>query len=1183
MFWKICGILFFGYVGELYAQIPHIEWSTYYGGTALDGFRDLTTDDLGNVYTIGSTESADIMSVTNAHQAVNNGQVDVVLSKFDNAGVLIWSTYFGGAGVDNGQGIDIDINDNVVITGTTSSAANIAFGSNVHQSVHHGDRDMFVAKFDPNGTLLWASYLGGPEGESANDVITDSQGNIIITGWSASSAQVAFNGQDLTYSGGNAWGGDIVIAKFNPNGGILWSTYRGDIDDDLGLQVKVNLNDEIFVSGWTSSPINIATPGTWQDTKVNANNTTDAFLTKLDRNGNILWSSYYGGQENEYGDALHIDDNGFIYLGGPTNTISGITTSGTWQNNNGGNYDGFLTKFDANGQRLWGTYYGGNGNDDIYGIDVNTNGDIFITGTTASASNIATANAHQEILGGNKDAFVAQLSPQGQRIWASYLGGNVDESCYGISVFQNAQIFISGAAASNTGISFGAAHQPALSAISDGFVTKFVPCSPFNIPISSNSPVCFGTSIVLTASGGNSYTWSGPNGYTSTDQNPIITNGMATSGGTYQVTVTDANNCTSSSSINVIVNNPPTATVASNSPVCVGTSIALTASGGISYTWSGPNGYTSTDQNPIITNVQTTSSGTYQVNVTDVNNCTSSSSINVVVNNPPTATIASNSPVCVGTSIALTASGGISYTWSGPNGYTSIDQNPVITNVQTTSSGAYQVTVTDVNNCTSSSSINVVVNNPPTASAGSNSPVCVGTSIALTASGGNSYTWSGPNGYTSIDQNPVITNVQTTSSGTYQVTVTDAQSCTNTASILVSVLPKPFAIISSNSPVCIGSDLRLQLSGGISYLWSGPLNFSSITQNPIISGSTTANSGVYQAIVTGQNGCTTTVTTDVIISGQLTINPNYNQPVCEGDTIKLFTGNGASFRWNGPTGFISLLQNPIIPNATLQNEGAYLLTVSDISGCSGTAVVQVDVQENPQAVIEGDTTICLHGELELTSPTIGTKTWSTGANTNTITVSPGVNTIYTLNVDLNGCIDSTSHEVGVMPLPDLSIHVDQQTIEKGQSARLEATGGDVFHWSPSEGLSCTACNITIASPQNTTSYCVEAEQNGCLADTCVQIIVNEACAIVLANIFSPNGDTNNALWCSPAKDCIAKQALWIYDRWGNLLFTGEGTDVCWDGTYSGKILQDQVCTYILRLTYTNGDLKHHTDTITLLH
>ena len=1027
LMFKIYGIIIFTHLGMLYAQVPHIEWSTYYGGPALDGFRDLKTDDLGNVYAIGSTESTDIVSVANANQAVNNGQVDVILSKFDNAGVLIWSTYFGGAGVDNGQGIDIDINGNVVITGTTSSAANIAFGSNVHQSVHHGDRDMFVAKFDPNGSLLWATYLGGPEGESANDVITDSQGNIIITGWSASSAQIAFNGQDLTYSGGNTWGGDIVIAKFNPNGGILWSTYRGDIDDDLGLQVKVNLNDEIFVSGWTSSPINIATPGTWQDTKVNANNTTDAFLTKLDRNGNILWSSYYGGQENEYGDALHIDDNGFIYLGGPTNTISGITTSGTWQNNNGGNYDGFLTKFDANGLRLWGTYYGGNGNDDIYGIDVNTNGDIFITGTTSSASNIATANAHQETLGGNKDAYVAQLSPQGQRIWASYLGGNADESCYGISVFQNAQIFISGAAASNTGISFGAAHQPALSAISDGFVTKFVPCSPFNIPISSNSPVC------------------------------------------------------------------------------------------------------------------------------------------------------------VGTSLALTASGGISYAWSGPNGYTSTDQNPVITNVQTTSNGLYQVTVTDANNCTLSSSINVVVNNPPTATVASNSPVCVGTSIELTASGGNSYSWSGPNGYTSTDQNPVITNGMATSVGTYQVTVTDAQSCTNTASILVSVLPKPFAIISSNSPVCVGSDLRLQLSGGISYLWSGPLNFSSITQNPIILGSTTANSGVYQAIVTGQNGCTTTVTTDVIISGQLTINPNYNQPVCEGDTIKLFTGNGALFRWNGPTGFISLLQNPIIPNATLQNEGAYLLTVSDMSGCSGTAVVQVDIQENPQAVIEGDTTICLHGELELTSPTIGTKTWSTGANTNTITVSPSVNTIYTLKVELNGCIDSTSHEVGVMPLPNLSIHVDQQTIEKGQSTRLEATGGDVFHWTPSEGLSCTACNITIASPQSTTSYCVEAEQNGCLADTCVQIIVNEACAIVLANIFSPNGDTNNALWCSPAKDCIANQALWIYDRWGNLLFTGEGTDVCWDGTYSGKILQDQVCTYILRLTYTNVDIKHYTGTITLLH
>ncbi|MCS7074235.1 MAG: hypothetical protein NZ108_07195, partial [Bacteroidia bacterium] len=264
------------------------------------------------------------------------------------------------------------------------------------------------------------------------------------------------------------------------------------------------------------------------------------------------------------------------------------------------------------------------------------------------------------------------------------------------------------------------------------------PCNNCPPPTAgSNSPLCAGQTLNLTAStvSGATYLWNGPNGFTSTLQNPSISNVTTAASGTYNV-VAIVSGCTSSvASVTVTIHPIPTSPIAAyNSPLCSGQTLNLTAStvAGATYAWVGPNGFSSTIQNPSITNVTSASSGNYNV-VAIANGCTSAvSTVSVVINSPPsTPTVSSNSPNCAGSPLNLVASSspGASYSWTGPNGFTSNQQNPSIPNPTTAASGIYSV-VAIANGCTSATStINVIVNQVNAPTPNSNSPICVGQTL----------------------------------------------------------------------------------------------------------------------------------------------------------------------------------------------------------------------------------------------------------------------------------------------------------------------------------------------------------------------------------------------------------------------------------------------------------------------
>ncbi|MER0442761.1 Ig-like domain-containing protein, partial [Emticicia sp. W12TSBA100-4] len=425
----------------------------------------------------------------------------------------------------------------------------------------------------------------------------------------------------------------------------------------------------------------------------------------------------------------------------------------------------------------------------------------------------------------------------------------------------------------------------------------------------------------------------------------------------------------------ITVNALPVPAPSSNSPVCSGNTLNLSSAASTSYLWAGPNTFTSSLRNPSITSVTTAASGIYTITQTNSFGCTASATLSVTINQTPTASIGSNSPICSGSSLNLTSSGGDTYLWSGPNSFTSSLQNPSIANTTIAATGTYIVTITS-NGCTATNSVVVTVNASPTPNPSSNSPVCSGNTLNLSSvTGMTTYAWSGPNSFTSSVQSPSISNVTTVEGGIYTVTVTNSNGCSASATTAVTINQTPTPNIGSNSPVNITNTLNLTSGTASTYLWAGPNSFTSSVQNPSITNVTTAATGTYTVTLT-TNGCSASATTAVVISEATA---NSNSPVCTGNSLNLSSLGGGTYSWTGPNSFTSSSQNPSIANVTAAAAGTYTVTVTNgLSTATATTVVIVYTTPVPNP--SSDSPKCVGTTLTFNSVAAMTSYTWTGPN-----------------------------------------------------------------------------------------------------------------------------------------------------------------------------------------------------------
>ncbi|POY35329.1 hypothetical protein C3K47_16220, partial [Solitalea longa] len=446
-------------------------------------------------------------------------------------------------------------------------------------------------------------------------------------------------------------------------------------------------------------------------------------------------------------------------------------------------------------------------------------------------------------------------------------------------------------------------------------------------------------SVNVTASGIGtlSYEWTSSNGFTSSSED--ISNLLA---GNYSLTVTDANGCIANSS--VVINEPvaPIATISAGGSTnfCQGGSVTLTASAGTSYLWS--TGATTAA-------ITVNNSGNYSVTVTDANGCNATSAPVVVTVNPlPPTTITAGGPTtfCQGGSVTLSAPAGYSYLWS--NGATT-------QSINVTTANNYTVTVTDANGCFSTSAATTVtVNTPPTVTITPGGPLifCQGGSVTLTATAGSAYLWS--NG-------AVSQSISVNASGSYSVTVTDANGCTGTSGITSVVVNVPTTpVINPNGPTtfCQGGSVLLTASAGSSYSWSNGANTQSITAT---------TSGNYSVTVTDANGCSaTSLPTAVLVNSLPTATITAGGPTtfCIGGSVTLTAPVGYTYLWS--TGATT-------QSISATASGNYTVTIFDVNSCfDNSTPTTVTVNPLPAApgvnIIQPTCTVGT-GSITVTSPT----------------------------------------------------------------------------------------------------------------------------------------------------------------------------------------------------------------------
>jgi len=425
-----------------------LDYSTYLGGEADDGANGIAVAPDNYAYVTGHTKSVGFPT-KGAYQGVLAGQYDAFVTKLSLAGdALVYSTYLGGSDDDKAYKIAVDTGGNAYVTGYTES---VNFPTkNPFQGALLGVADVFVTKLSPAGNaLVYSTYLGGEDIDWGYAIALDTDNYAYVTGFTQSLLFPIQNPYQPLFGGGVK---DAFVTKLSQAGNAtVYSTYLGGLGDDLGEGIAVDSNNHAYVDGYTDSDLPVAFPTTPGAYQVVLAGEVDAFVTKLSGDGaSLVYSTYLGGQWEDYAHDLALDSEGHAYATGKTEGPGDFpTTAGAFQTSyGGGNFDVFVTKLSLPGDALvYSTYLGGDGFDLAEGIAVNPDNQAYVAGETGSDDLPVTPDAFQPSRASVdwNDAFATKLSQDGKAlVYSSYLGGTGWDIGTGIALDPDNHAYVSG-------------------------------------------------------------------------------------------------------------------------------------------------------------------------------------------------------------------------------------------------------------------------------------------------------------------------------------------------------------------------------------------------------------------------------------------------------------------------------------------------------------------------------------------------------------------------------------------------------------------------------------------------------------------------------------------------------------------------------------------------------------------
>ncbi|MFQ5807974.1 MAG: SBBP repeat-containing protein [Armatimonadota bacterium] len=382
---------------------------------------------------------------------------------------LTFSTYLGGSAQDSARGVAVDAEGNIYVTGgttspdflTTEGAYDRSYTTGGQSVGAFGPMDVFVTKLDPNGKIVWSTFLGGPNYDRAYSVEVDSQGYVYVAGRAGEGfpttpgvLQPEFAGDD---SRNRAYGKqDGFITRLSPDGStIVWSTYFGDAGGSIVRDIDIDATGNVYATLMgTRHPNPNVTPGAFQTTPAGD---ADNVIAKISADGSrVIWASYLGGSGRDLAPSIRVDATGHVLVDGSTASTDFPVTPGAFQRKSGGGGDAYVVKFRPDGSGLvYGTYLGGSRSDGAagkHGLAVDATGHAYVVGFTESPDFPTTPGAFQRKYGGGMqgtweqtgDRFVARLSPDGARLLAgTFVGGNARDGGEGVAVDERGSVYMS--------------------------------------------------------------------------------------------------------------------------------------------------------------------------------------------------------------------------------------------------------------------------------------------------------------------------------------------------------------------------------------------------------------------------------------------------------------------------------------------------------------------------------------------------------------------------------------------------------------------------------------------------------------------------------------------------------------------------------------------------------------------
>jgi hypothetical protein len=574
----------------------------------------MTRDKQGHVLITGRVKGNSTFGKgTGAVTLIGFGDRDAYISKYDSLGNFIWARRYGGLMSDWGLGIGTDGNSNIYLTGYFTDS--IKFGST--EVVGAGGQDVFLAKVDSSGNLLWVKDFGGTTNEYANALTVDAVGNSYITG--TFTGTVTFGPNTLVCSGGI----DYFIAKFDPNGNCVWAREAGNTLNDEGKSITLNSSGtSVYVCGYYNGNV------TFGSTALAGYSGNDIFVAKYDTSGTCTWAKRAGSSNHEFASAVALDKTGDLYITG--NYVAavnfGTTTSPVMIPAATGGQDIFLAKYDTLGNILWAKKAaGGSGTDNSQGIAVNQFNNPVFCGffeTTCDFGGIS-----KTVEGGSRDVFVTEYDNSGNIVWLKTYKGVMKSGIYASGhavVVDNTQhTYLTGGFLDT--VAFDTITLISSGISSDVFLGKLSPYEKASFNASAIQ-VCVGGAIYFSDNSRGlplTYQWTfeGATTPNSTLANPVV---YYDSAGVFDVQLIINNGIESDTLFlnnYITVNAAPTVNIGSDTLACIGSTFVINAGTGFSsYLWQ--DGSTANSYNATV-------SGQYYVRVTDVNTCSAADTMNI--------------------------------------------------------------------------------------------------------------------------------------------------------------------------------------------------------------------------------------------------------------------------------------------------------------------------------------------------------------------------------------------------------------------------------------------------------------------------------------------------------------------------------------------------------------------------